>query len=300
MLENKNPGKDISASDLSDKFPLAARKEGQGTSRFTVAGVEFGGERIPVFAGPNMVESEELIVKTALAVKQAGADFLRGGAFKPLSFPYRSAKYTETREEGVDWLKTAKAEVQIPVITEVMEERYLDLISDVADILQIGARNMQNYPLITAAARTKKPLMIKRHFGCSLRDWLGAIEYAMVEGNEQVILCERGVSAPHTHRATSRFLLDLQVVPAAQEMTHLPVATDPSHATFWRSWVKPMALASVACGADGVMLEVHPDPENSAVDPLQPINFGAFEQLMGEMNAVARAVGRSVGRGIST
>jgi 3-deoxy-7-phosphoheptulonate synthase len=297
MLENKSPGKDVSPSDLLDKFPRTARKEKQSASGFMVAGVEFGGQGIPVFAGPNMVESEELIVQTALAVKQAGADFLRAGAFKPLSFPYRSPKYTETREEGVAWLKIAKAEANIPIITEVMEERYLDLICEVADILQIGARNMQNYPLITAAARTKKPLMIKRHFGCSLRDWLGAVEYAMVEGNEKVILCERGVSAPHTHRATSRFLLDLQVVPAAQEMTYLPVATDPSHATFWRSWVKPMALASVACGADGVMLEVHPDPENSAVDPLQPINFAEFEQLMGEMNAVARAVGRSVGTG---
>ena len=295
MLENKNPGKDISASDLKDKFPLAASKEGKVSTRFTVAGVEFGGERVPVFAGPNMVESEELIVQTAMAVKQAGADFLRGGAFKPLSFPYRSAKYTETREEGIAWLKTAKTEAKIPVITEVMEERYLELICEVADILQIGARNMQNYPLITAAARTRKPLMIKRHFGCSLRDWLGAVEYAMVEGNEQVILCERGVSAPHTHRSTSRFLLDLQVVPAAQEMTHLPVATDPSHATFWRSWVKPMALASVACGADAIMLEVHPDPENSAVDPLQPIDFKSFSQLVSDMDAVARAIGRSVG-----
>lgn len=293
-IENKAPGKDISAEDMTDKFPLAAKKHPDHHSRFTVQGVEFGGDLIPVFAGPNMVESEELIVNTAKAVKAHGAHFLRGGAFKPLSFPYRSEKYTETREDGLAWLKTAREEADIPIITEVMEERFVDAVADVADIIQIGARNMQNYPLLTRVAQTGKPIMLKRHFGCSLRDWLGAAEYILIEGNEQVILCERGVSAPHTHRSSSRFLLDLQVVPAAQEVTHLPIVTDPSHATFWRKWVKPMALASIAAGADGVMLEVHPDPENAAVDPLQPINFDAFGQLMTEMDLVANAVGRHV------
>lgn len=294
VIENKAPGKDVSEEDLKTKFPLAAKKNPEHKSRFDVAGVEFGGDLIPVFAGPNMVESEELIVNTAKAVKSSGAHFLRGGAFKPLTFPYRSEKYTETREDGIAWLKTAKAAVNIPVITEVMEEGYVDLIAEVADILQIGTRNMQNFPLLTRAAKTGKPIMLKRHFGCSLRDWLGAAEYILVEGNEKVILCERGVSTAHTHRSSSRFLLDLQVVPAAQEVTHLPVVTDPSHATFWRPWVKPMALASIAAGADGVMLEVHPDPENSAVDPLQPIDFASFDELMNDMNAVANAVGRRV------
>jgi 3-deoxy-7-phosphoheptulonate synthase len=132
--------------------------------------------------------------------------------------------------------------------------------------------------------------MLKRHFGCSLRDWLGAAEYILYEGNKKVLLCERGVSAPHTHRSTSRFLLDLQVVPAAQEVTHLPIIVDPSHATFWRPWVEPMALASVAAGADGVMLEVHPDPENSAVDPLQPINYNDFKNLIKKMDILAKKV----------
>jgi 3-deoxy-7-phosphoheptulonate synthase len=136
--------------------------------------------------------------------------------------------------------------------------------------------------------------MLKRHFGCSLRDWLGAAEYILVEGNDRLILCERGVAAPHTHRATSRFLLDLQVVPAAQEITHLPVVVDPSHATFWRPWVAPMALASVAAGADGIMIEVHPDPPNAAVDPLQPVDYAEFAGLMDRMDTVARAVGRRV------
>ena len=175
-----------------------------------------------------------------------------------------------------------------------MEEKYLDMICDVADILQIGSRNMQNYPLITAAAKTNKPIMIKRHYGASLRDWLGAAEYALYEGNNKIILCERGVSVPHTHKESSRFLLDLQVVPAVKEVSHLPIAVDPSHATFWRPWVKPMALASVASGCDSIMLEVHPDPENSAVDPLQPIDFDAFESLMTDMNNIAKTLNRCV------
>jgi len=289
IIENKFPGKDVSLEDMETKFPLAAKKNDTHKSKFKVAGVEFGGDLIPVFAGPNMVESKELIEDVATNVKKSGAHFLRGGAFKPLSFPYRSKKYNETREQGIEWLVSAKEKTGIPIITEVMEEGFVSLISEAADILQIGTRNMQNYPLLTACAKTGKPIMLKRGYGASLRDWLGAAEYILVEGNEKVILCERGVSVPHTHRATSRFLLDLQVIPAAQELTHLPVVSDPSHATFWRPWVKPMALASVASGADGIMLEVHPDPENAAVDPLQPINYDDFHDLMINMDAVAKA-----------
>ena len=294
MIQNKAPGKDVSIEDMKEKFPLTAKTDKSHTSFFEIAGISFGSKLIPVMAGPNMVENENLIVETAIQVKKAGAHFLRGGAFKPLTFPYRSDKYTETREEGIKWLGVAKKEAGIGIITEVMEEKYLDMICDVADILQIGSRNMQNYPLITAAAKTNKPLMIKRHYGASLRDWLGAAEYALYEGNKKVILCERGVSVPHTHKDSSRFLLDLQVVPAAKEITHLPIAVDPSHATFWRPWVKPMALASIAAGCDSVMLEVHPDPENSAVDPLQPIDFQDFEDLMIDMNKIANNVNRCV------
>lgn len=293
-IENKFPGKDITPEDLETRFPLAAKRDPSHKSRFTVAGVEFGGELVPVFAGPNMVESRELILDVAARVKDAGAHFLRGGAFKPLTFPYRGAKYTETREQGIEWLKEARDQTGMPVITEVMEDQFIPLVAEVADILQIGSRNMQNFPFLTACARTGKPIMLKRHYGASLRDWLGAAEYILVEGNSSVILCERGVSVPHTHRATSRFLLDLQVLPAAQEMTHLPVVVDPSHATFWRPWVAPMALASIAGGADGVMLEVHPDPSNAAVDPLQPIDYAEFGALMTRMNAVATAIGRRV------
>lgn len=293
-FDNKFPGKDITPDDIVSKFPLAAKKSPDHKSRFEIAGVEFGGSLVPVFAGPNMVESEELIVDVAINIKRSGAHFLRGGAFKPLTFPYRSENYGETRELGIQWLATAKKETGLPVITEVMEERYIPLISEVADILQIGSRNMQNFPFLTACAKSGLPIMLKRHYGASLRDWLGAAEYLLVEGNTKVILCERGIVAPHTHRSTSRFLLDLQVVPAAQEVTHLPVVVDPSHATFWAPWVRSMALASIAAGADGVMLEVHPDPPRAAVDPLQPIDFAALSSLMSDMDSVARAVGRTV------
>jgi 3-deoxy-7-phosphoheptulonate synthase len=294
MFENKVPGKDVSLDDLKTKFPLAAKTSEDHKSVFSIAGVEFGGDLVPIFAGPNMVESPELISETAIAVKASGAHFLRGGCFKPLTFPYRSEKYTETREDGLRWMADACESAGIPMITEVMEEKYIDLIAESADILQIGTRNMQNFPFLTACAKTQKPIMLKRHFGCSLRDWLGSAEYILKEGNEKLILCERGVVAPHTHRETSRFLLDLQVVPAAQEITHLPIVIDPSHATFWRKWVAPMALGGIAAGADGVMLEVHPDPSNSAVDPLQPIDFEEFDGLMHRMEAVASAVGRRV------
>ena len=290
MIENKFPGKDISEDDLKEKFPLCAKKNQNHYSKFEVAGVEFGGNTIPVMAGPNMVESEELIMDVASNVKKLGAHFLRGGAFKPLTFPYRSKKFNETREKGIEWLKIAKNEFKIPIITEVMEEKYLELISSVADILQIGSRNMQNYPFLTACAKTGKPIMLKRHYGSSLRDWLGAAEYILYEGNNKLILCERGVSIPHTHRSTSRFAIDLQVVPAAKEITHLPIVVDPSHATFWRPWVEPMSLAAVAAGADGIMLEVHPDPENSAVDPLQPINYEHFGKLIKKMDTITNTI----------
>lgn len=293
-IENKFPGKDITIEDIKTKFPLVAKNNKNHISKFKISGVEFGSSLVPIFAGPNMVESYRLIMDCAKNVKNIGAHFLRGGAFKPLTFPYRSKKYNETRLDGLKWLKEAKKKFDIPVITEVMEEKFLDPVCDVADILQIGSRNMQNFPFLTACAKTGKPIMLKRHYGSSLRDWLGAAEYILYEGNKKVLLCERGVSVPHTHRSTSRFLLDLQVIPAAKEITHLPIISDPSHATFWNPWVSSMTLASVAAGADGIMLEVHPDPKNSAVDPLQPINYKEFKMLIKKMSKIAKAVDRKI------
>ena len=294
-MDNKFPGKDISIQDLKSKFPLTAKKNKNHKSIFKIAGVEFGGKKIPIFAGPNMVESKNLILDVAKNIKKNKCHFLRGGAFKPLTFPYRSKNYNETREKGIEWLAEAKEKYKIPIITEVMEEKYISLVSEVADILQIGSRNMQNYPFLTACAKTNKPIMLKRHYGSSLRDWLGAAEYILKEGNKKLILCERGVVVPHTHRETSRFLLDLQVVPAAKEITHLPIIVDPSHATFWRPWVKSMALSGVAAGADGIMIEVHPNPKKALVDPLQPIDYRELKNLMILMNKVAKSAwGRKV------
>lgn len=298
-VENKFPGKDLSDDDLRDKIPLVAKKSPDHKTIVTCGGVEIGGKLVPVMAGPNTVENEDLIVRTAKAVKASGAHFLRGGAFKPLSFPYRSPKYFEPREDGLRWLQTAKKETGLPIVTEVMEIEKIDIVAKNTDMLQIGTRNMQNYPLLTAVGKTGMPVMLKRGYGSSLRDWLMAAEYIALEHDRlgmtpQIVLCERGVVAPHTHRASSRFLIDLQVVPAAQEVTHLPVMTDPSHATFWQPWVKPMMLASLAAGADALMLEVHPDPKNAAVDPLNASSLEQFDDMMKAMRPVATAIGRTL------
>ena len=298
-LDNKMAGKDLNDDDIRDKIPLVAKNGDDHKSRFTVGGVEFGGPLIPVMAGPNTVENEEMIVKTAKSIKASGAHFLRGGAFKPLTFPYRSEKYYETREQGLEWLQVAKKETGMPVVTEVMDVAKIDVVAQNSDMLQIGTRNMQNYVLLTEVGKTGMPVMLKRGYGSSLRDWLMAAEYLALEhdrlGQQQkIVLCERGVVSNHTHRAGSRFLLDLQVVPAAQDVTHLPVMTDPSHATFWQPWVRPMMLASIGAGADGLMLEVHPNPPEAAVDPLQCSSLEAFDEMMKAMRPVAAAIGRTL------
>ncbi len=298
-LDNKMAGKDLNDDDIQNKIPLVAKDHPDHKSRFTVGGVEFGGPLIPVMAGPNTVENEEMIVKTAQSIKASGAHFLRGGAIKPLTFPYRSEKYYETREQGLEWLQVAKKETGLPIVTEVMDVAKIDVVAKNSDMLQIGTRNMQNYVLLTEVGKTGMPVMLKRGYGSSLRDWLMAAEYIALEHDrlgqqQQIVLCERGVVSNHTHRAGSRFLLDLQVVPAAQDVTHLPVMTDPSHATFWQPWVRPMMLASIGAGADGLMLEVHPNPPEAAVDPLQCSSLEQFDEMMKAMRPVAAAIGRTL------
>lgn len=298
-VDNKFPGKDLTDNDIAGKIPLVAKKSPDHKTRFTCAGIEFGGDLIPVMAGPNLAETEDMIMECARAMKAAGAHFLRAGCFKPLTFPYRSEKFYETREQGLAWLKAAGEAVGLPVVTEVMHIDKIDLVAEHTDMLQIGTRNMQNYPLLTEVGKKGMPVMLKRGYGASLRDWLMAAEYIALEHDNlgitpQILLCERGVVANHTHRSSSRFLLDLQVVPAAQEVTHLPVMTDPSHATFWQPWVRSMMLASIGAGADGLMLEVHPDPQNAAVDPLQCSSFAQFEEMMRAMQPVAAAIGRTL------
>ena len=289
-IENKFPGKDISNEDLKSKFPLCAKKKGG----FKVNNVIFGGKKIPIMAGPNMVESLQLIDRCGNFLNKNKIDFLRGGAFKPLSFPYRSKKYTETREKGIEWLGIIKKKYKLSIITEIMEEKFLPLISEVADILQIGSRNMQNFPLLTACARIQKPIMLKRHYGSSLRDLLGAAEYILLEGNNKVMLCERGIVAPHTHKSSSRLLFDIQAIPALKEITNLPIVADPSHASFWSPWVPSLAKAAIAAGADSIMIEIHPDPKNAAVDSLQTLDFQQFKKILSELKKVAKSVDRII------
>ena len=175
-----------------------------------------------------------------------------------------------------------------------MESEKIPLMLNFVDIFQIGARNMQNYPLITKVSKSKKPIILKRHFGASIRDLLGAAEYALVEKNEKVILCERGISVPHTHRSSSRFLLDLQAIPAIKENSCLPIISDPSHATFWHKWVPSLSLASLAAGADGLMLETHPDPRNAAVDPLQSISLNEFSDLIDKLRELGKVLNKKI------
>jgi 3-deoxy-7-phosphoheptulonate synthase len=286
--------KDVSDNDIKNNFPLAAAKHEGHKSVVKIGGVSVGGEKLAVFAGPCAVEDEAQIVDIARAVKKAGAVALRGGAYKPLTFPYRNDKMFELGEQGLKFLRQAGDEAGLPVVTEVVDVRLVEQVAKYADILQLGARNMQNFPLLQEAGRTGKPVLLKRHFGAGLRDWLGAAEYILHQGNERVILCERGVVAPHTHAVTSRFIVDLQVIPAVREYSHLPVIVDPSHATFRRRYVAPIARAGIAVGADGIIIDVHPTPEQAAVDPLQALDYDAFGALMNELRAIGHALGRAL------
>ena len=286
--------KDISERDLERGIPLAAKKGPDHRSKVRVGDVELGGDRFVVIAGPCAVETQKITVDIARHVKAVGASLLRGGAFKSLSFPYRRPGYDEVGREGLDILREAKKQTGLSLVTEVIDVRLVELQAGYADMLQIGARNMQNFALVTEVARTGKPVLLKRHFGCSLRDLLGTAEYVLKEGNPNVVLCERGIVAPHTHQTTSRFIVDIQAIPALHEYTHLPVIVDPSHATFRREYVAPIARAALAAGADGIIIDVHPDPPNAAVDPLQALSYPAFSELMGQLKAMAPIVGRYV------
>jgi 3-deoxy-7-phosphoheptulonate synthase len=286
--------KDISEGDLSDRIPLAAKKSEDHRTTIRVRDIVIGGDRIVVMAGPCAVESREQVLEIAQRVKTAGATVLRGGAYKPLTFPYRSDSFFELREIGLKYLAEAGRAAGLPVVTEVMDTRLVDTVAEHADILQIGARNMQNFPLLEEVAKTKKPVMLKRHFGCSIRDWLGAAEYVLYGGNPNVILCERGVVAPHTHAITSRFIVDIQAIPAVKEYSHLPVIVDPSHSTFKRKYVAPVARAGIAAGADGIIIDVHPVPDKAAVDPLQALSYESFDILMGELRGIAGVLRRAL------
>ena len=284
-LTNKQPTKDITSDDLKFKIPIITSKrniEVKIDEKTT-----FNNKSIPVIAGPNGVESRELIFKVGKLLKKNKIRILRGHAYKPLTFPYRSKQYSETKSQGMDWLDEVKKYLKLLIVTEVTEIKYLQRICNTADILQIGSRNMQNLELLQEVAKTNKPIILKRHFGASLRDMLGAAEHILLEGNEKLILCERGITAPHTHRNTSRFILDIQAIVALKELIKYPVISDPSHASFWAPWVPALTYASISAGANGLIIETHPTPSKSAVDPLQPLNFKQFNALIKKSRKLA-------------
>lgn len=285
-LSNKQPTKDITLDDIKYKLPKSTSKKEiivKITDKIT-----FSKKNLPIIAGPNGVENRKLIFNVAKFLKKVGVKIIRGHAYKPLTFPYRSKQYKESMDIGMDHMDEVKKHFGLKVVTEVTEIRHLDRINQTADILQIGSRNMQNLELLREIALLKKPIILKRHFGASLRDLLGAAEHILVEGNDKLILCERGVAAPHTHKETSRFMLDIQAIVALKELTKFPIISDPSHASFWAPWVKPLALASVAAGCDGLIIEMHPNPKKSAVDPLQPLSFKEFQDTIHSIKNTAR------------
>jgi 3-deoxy-7-phosphoheptulonate synthase len=273
---------------IRQPFKLASREGHPDPTVVRVGGVEVGGPEVVLIAGPCSVESHEQVRQTALAVKAAGAKLLRGGAYKPRTSPYG---FQGLGREGLEILAAVRAEVGLPVVTEVMSPQAVELVERYADCLQIGARNMQNYDLLREVGRTRKPVLLKRGLAATIQEWLMAAEYLLAGGNDQVILCERGI---RTFETATRFTLDLNAVPVAKELTHLPVVVDPSHGTGKASLVTPLARAAVAAGADGLLVEVHPDPSQALSDGAQTLNFPAFAALAEEVRRVALAVGREV------
>lgn len=274
---------------VSRPYKLASREFFPEDTVFNVGNVQFGTSRIVIMAGPCAVESETQLRTAATAVKQAGATVLRGGAFKPRSSPY---SFQGLGREGLEILKAVATDLDMVTVTEVMEPKEVELVVEYADILQIGARNMHNFPLLIAAGETQHPILLKRGFSASIDEWLLSAEYCLSRGSNRVILCERGVH-PLDHTYT-RNTLDLSAIPVLKEITHLPVVVDPSHATGKSSLVPPMSLAAIAAGADGLLIEVHPDPVCALCDGPQSLACEQFEELMGQMEAVANSVGRSL------
>ncbi|MHB0913102.1 MAG: 3-deoxy-7-phosphoheptulonate synthase [Armatimonadota bacterium] len=253
-----------------------------------VRGVEIGGDEIVVMAGPCCVESEEQLMRTTRACKAAGAQLLRGGAFKPSTSPY---SFHGLGEEGLKLLAAAREETGMPVITEVMDLRDIDLVMKYADILQIGTRNMANFSLLKEIGIAKKPVMLKRGMAATIEEWLQAAEYIASAGNYDIILCERGI---RTFETFTRNTFDVNAIAAVRELSHLPIIADPSHGTGRWSLVSPVAKAAIAAGADGLMIEVHPEPQMALKDGGQSLKPDTFETLMRELRPLAQAVGRSI------
>ncbi len=269
-------------------YKLASREFHKEDTVIDVKGQQIGGKKIQVIAGPCSVENRSILLHIAEKVKEAGATFLRGGAFKPRTSPY---SFQGLGEEGLQILKEASQQTGLPVVTEVMDPRDVEIVSRYADILQIGARNMQNFRLLLEVGQTDKPVLLKRGLSGTIKEWLMAAEYIMSRGNHKVILCERGI---RTFETATRNTLDLSAVPVLKKLTHLPVIVDPSHGVGKWDLVLPMARAAVAAGADGLMIEVHSNPEEALSDGEQSIKPDLFKQLIHECRRVAEAIGREL------
>ena len=251
-----------------------------------IEGRRIGGEHFATIAGPCTVESREVLLDTARTVRDAGAQFLRGGAYKPRTSPY---SFQGLGEAGLRLLAEAKAETGLPIVTELMDVRDLEPVLEVADVVQLGARNMQNYTLLTEVGRSGKPVLLKRGLSATLEELLMAAEYILKEGNEQVMLCERGI---RTYEPSYRFTLDLMAVPVLRELTHLPIVVDPSHAAGKRSLVEPLSLAAAAAGADGIIVEIHPCPEEAVCDGPQALYADDFATYLRKLEAAAELAGK--------
>jgi len=272
-----------SVKRVSEPFKQANRKFHPNDSIVKAGNASLGGSNYAMIAGPCSVETEEQIIEVATAVKAAGADILRGGAFKPRTSPYA---FQGLKDEGIRLLLLAKKETGLPIITEIMNIRSLDLFEDV-DIIQVGARNMQNFDLLQELGKTNKPILLKRGLANTLQELLMSAEYIMSEGNENIILCERGIRTFETY---TRNTLDLSAVPVLHELTHLPVVIDPSHATGKASLVPSMAMAAAACGADGIMVEVHNNPSRALCDGAQSLTPEQFAQLNKKVQCIREAI----------
>ncbi len=264
---------------ISEPYKSANRKFHPQDSIIDVSSVKIGGGNFAVIAGPCSVESEEQIVEIAKKVKESGATMLRGGAFKPRTSPY---DFQGLKADGIELLKLAKKETGMPIVTEIMNANHLELFDDV-DLIQVGARNMQNFELLKELGKTKKPILLKRGLANTMKEWLMSAEYIMAGGNENIILCERGIRTFETY---TRNTLDLSAVPMLKELSHLPVIVDPSHATGISRMVKPMALAATACGADGLMIEVHNNPQKALCDGAQSLTPDEFSDVMNSVSKI--------------
>lgn len=273
---------------VQEPFKRANRMFHPDDSVVNINGIKVGGKKVVVMGGPCSVESEAQIIAVAEAVKDAGATILRGGAFKPRTSPY---SFQGLKEEGLDLLKIAREKTGLPIVTEIMSADKIDRFVEDVDIIQVGARNMQNFELLKELGKTNKPILLKRGLSATIEEWIMSAEYIMAGGNDNVMLCERGI---RTFETFTRNTLDLSAIPAVKKLSHLPIIIDPSHASGMWWMVEPMAKAAVAAGADGLIIEVHNDPERALCDGAQSLKPERFARLMQELKGIAQVIGREM------